>query len=140
MITSAYTLMQPKNGEIGRFIEALYIALDNRKLLSPMYSGLRNTIAPSRFLSMRMPLPPKEERAAILAAIESEAETINKTLAKVTSEIDLIREYRTRLVADVVTGQLDVRHLALPEVEESLVESFDARDEDEELEELETEA
>ena len=29
-------------------------------------------------------------------------------------EIDLIREYRTRLIADVVTGKVDVRHLAPP--------------------------
>jgi type I restriction enzyme S subunit len=29
-------------------------------------------------------------------------------------EIDLSREYRMRLVADVVTGKLDVRHLAPP--------------------------
>jgi type I restriction enzyme, S subunit len=27
-------------------------------------------------------------------------------------EVDLIREYRTRLIADVVTGQLDVREAA----------------------------
>ena len=36
-------------------------------------------------------------------------------------EIDLLREYRTRLIADVVTGKLDVREAAarLPdEVEE----------------------
>ena len=33
-------------------------------------------------------------------------------------EIDLIREYRTRLMADVVTGKLDVRGVALPSVEE----------------------
>ena len=32
-------------------------------------------------------------------------------------EIDLLREYRTRLIADVVTGKLDVREAAakLPE-------------------------
>lgn len=34
-------------------------------------------------------------------------------------EIDLLREYRTRLIADVVTGKLDVREAAawLPEAE-----------------------
>ncbi len=34
-------------------------------------------------------------------------------------EIDLVREYRTRLISDVVTGKLDVRGVALPELEES---------------------
>lgn len=42
-------------------------------------------------------------------------------------EIDLLREYRTRLIADVVTGKLDVREGAarLPDESEEL-ESIDA--------------
>jgi type I restriction enzyme S subunit len=34
------------------------------------------------------------------------------TTARLEREIDLLREYRTRLVADVVTGKLDVREAA----------------------------
>jgi type I restriction enzyme S subunit len=37
---------------------------------------------------------------------------IEATLGQVEREIFLIHEYRTRLVADVVTGQLDVREAA----------------------------
>lgn len=132
MITSAYTVMTPKDSEAGRFTEAFYIAMDNGKLLSPMYSGLRNTIAPSRFLSMRMPLPPKEERGRIVDFIEAESASIDATLAKVMAEIELIREYRTRLVADVVTGQLDVRHLELPDVGAETIADADVADETDE--------
>jgi hypothetical protein len=32
-------------------------------------------------------------------------------------QIDLFREYRTRLIADVVTGKLDVRGVELPDLE-----------------------
>lgn len=32
------------------------------------------------------------------------------------AEIDLVREYRTRLIADVVTGKLDVRGVDVPDV------------------------
>lgn len=32
-------------------------------------------------------------------------------------EIDLIREYHTRLISDVVTGKLDVRGVEMPEPE-----------------------
>ena len=32
-------------------------------------------------------------------------------------EIDLIREYRTRLIADVVTGKVDVRNIPIEESE-----------------------
>jgi type I restriction enzyme S subunit len=33
-------------------------------------------------------------------------------MARATAEVDLLQEFRTRLVADVVTGQLDVRDIA----------------------------
>ena len=42
-------------------------------------------------------------------------------------EIDLLREYRTRLIADVVTGKLDVREAAaeLPEVDSLAEDDLD---------------
>ncbi len=46
-------------------------------------------------------------------------EKIQAGIAQAQSEIDLLREYRTRLIADVVTGKLDVRQAAtsLPEID-----------------------
>ena len=40
---------------------------------------------------------------------------LNIILDRLHREIDLIREYRTRLIADVVTGKLDVRGVAVPD-------------------------
>ena len=42
---------------------------------------------------------------------------MSAAISRLEREIDLLREYRTRLVADVVTGKLDVRAAAasLPE-------------------------
>jgi len=64
---------------------------------------------------------PVEEQRAIVAHIEKLQKQIDKTISCTDSEISLLREYRTRLIADVVTGKLDVREAAasLPdEVEE----------------------
>ena len=44
MITGAYTIFECDDCQLRRYLEAYYIAMDDRKLLSPMYSGLRNTI------------------------------------------------------------------------------------------------
>lgn len=62
--------------------------------------------------------PPLAEQDAIVAYIKHENAPFDEALRKVRSEIEYIREYRTRLVSDVVTGQLDVRGLVLPEVED----------------------
>ena len=47
-----------------------------------------------------------------MRAIEAETGGLDTVMSRVTSEIELLREYRTRLVADVVTGKLDVREAA----------------------------
>lgn len=59
-----------------------------------------------------------EEQRTILDQIHEETATHRTAMARAQREIDLIREYRTRLVADVVTGHVDVRGLAaeLPDV------------------------
>lgn len=119
MITGAYTVMECRDLSIARFLEAFYIAMDDSKLLSPLYSGLRNTIPKDRLLGAKTPIPPAGERERILSFIAKETRAIQAGIDRTSAEIALVQEYRARLVADVVTGQLDVRTAAagLPVVE-----------------------
>jgi type I restriction enzyme S subunit len=112
MITGAYTVMESEDLSVARFIEAFYIAMDDRKLLSPLYSGLRNTIPKARLLGAKTPLPPANERNEILEYVTAESMRIQGAVDTLAREINLLQEYRTRLVADVVTGKLDVREAA----------------------------
>jgi type I restriction enzyme, S subunit len=59
-----------------------------------------------------------------------ETASFDSTITRLEREIELLREYRTRLVADVVTGKLDVREAAarLPE-EAGEVDLLDLSDE-----------
>lgn len=67
-------------------------------------------------------LPSLDEQSELLAALKSETGQIDRTEEKTQREISLLREYRTRLIADMVTGKLDVRGVELPEeVEEAEV-------------------
>ncbi|MCA8014863.1 restriction endonuclease subunit S [Burkholderia vietnamiensis] len=55
-------------------------------------------------------LPPTvDEQQAIVASIKTESAPLDDAIARTEEEIKLIREYRDRLIADVVTGQVDVR-------------------------------
>jgi type I restriction enzyme S subunit len=60
---------------------------------------------------------PLEEQQAIVKHVEESTRELNRVIVTADHEISLIREYRTRLIADVVTGKLDVREAAsrLPE-------------------------
>lgn len=64
-----------------------------------------------------IPLPPPEEQHHIVAFVEKETKPFEAASARTEREIDLLREYRTTLTAEVVTGKLDVRDAAkrLPE-------------------------
>jgi type I restriction enzyme S subunit len=120
MITGAYTVLECKDQEIAQYLELFYIAMDDRKLLSPLYSGLRNTIPKERFLGAKTPIPPSHERIAILNSVKKGTATLDLTIARTEREIALMQEYRTRLTADLVTGKLDVREAAakLPDADE----------------------
>lgn len=81
-------------------------------------------------------LPPLEEQSKIASYLKSETTLIDKTIARTEREIELIQEYRTRLVSDVVTGKVDVRSVDIPNfepVEADLEVQHDEEAEDEEM-------
>jgi type I restriction enzyme S subunit len=71
---------------------------------------------------MPSPYPPHDEQVRIADTIKRNTCAIDDAIDRCYRQIDLIREYRTRLIADVVTGKLDVREAAgnLPEEAEEL--------------------
>ena len=78
---------------------------------------------------MRQPVPPLIEQTSIVEYLEKATTDINAATSRSRREIELLEEYRTRLIADVVTGKLDVREATfkLPRVpdESRLPDRFD---------------
>ena len=64
-------------------------------------------------------LPPQCEQAGIVRFVDKAAADIEVRIACAQRQVELLQEYRTRLIADVVTGKLDVREAAarLPETD-----------------------
>ena len=56
--------------------------------------------------------PPLTEQAAIVAHLDKATAAIDAAVACARRQVELLREYRARLIADVVTGKLDVREAA----------------------------
>jgi len=86
-------------------------------------------IAEGRLGSFYVPFPPLPEQNAIVEYLDTQTAKIDAAISAARSEIELLREYRTRLIADVVTGKVDVREVAarLPEeLSEEEAESMDA--------------
>ena len=66
----------------------------------------------TRLVKMKIALPPLTEQQTIWSEISRTKSAYDESIGIVQREIALLLEYRTRLVADVVTGTLDVREAA----------------------------
>ena len=64
------------------------------------------------FFDIRLPVPPYVEQQAIVEYVDRTTIDIDTAITRARRQIDLVQEYRTRLIADVVTGKLDVREAA----------------------------
>jgi type I restriction enzyme, S subunit len=77
----------------------------------------QSNLNPTRYGRLQIALPPLYEQQAILQVQLANNSGLEKAIAAAQQELSLLLEYRTRLIADVVTGKLDVRDAAtrLPE-------------------------
>ena len=111
MLTGAYTAFKVYTElAIPEYIYNYYLCVDNIKALKPYYSGLRKTVRADKFQQIYMPLPPLNEQQSIVAYIEKKCEKIDKLTSELQSEIDYLKEYKQRLIADCVTGQINVQN------------------------------
>ncbi len=63
--------------------------------------------------SVWLPLPPLPEQTAIVRYLDKATAAIDTIISRARRQIKLLQEYRTRLIADVVTGQVDVRAMGV---------------------------
>jgi type I restriction enzyme, S subunit len=100
------------------FLTAAYFEL---RRLSDDAGSTKGALTCEDLRHFRVILPPLDEQERLVCRSIEETSQIEAAIVTALREIDLLREYRTRLIADVVTGKLDVREAAarLSEEEES---------------------
>ena len=98
------------------FLGAAYTEL---RAISSASGSTKGALTCEDIKSFWVALPPIGEQRALLLTISRELASVERCKTLAGREIALLREYRTRLIADVVTGKLDVREAAasLPEVD-----------------------
>jgi type I restriction enzyme S subunit len=98
-------------------------------------------LAEPRMKEITFFFPSEAEQVAIVDFVTRETTGISVAISQLEREIELLREYRTRLVADVVTGKLDVREAAAQLPDEVLPDTnADAADPGDDLEIADEEA
>lgn len=117
--TTELFVLRPSNKIYGMFLR--YLSSSKRFLelgAQHMFGATGQQRVQSSFLkNYELGLPPIKEQLMIVDFLIKETVLIDKTIARTEREIELIQEYRTRLVSDVVTGKVDVQSIEIPDFE-----------------------
>jgi type I restriction enzyme S subunit len=115
LVSPDYTVLRPVRKIEDRFFEAIYRTTACRVELRQRAKGIVQgfwRLYTDDFYDIRVPVPPVDEQKLIMAQLDIDLSGLNTAISNLEREINLLREYRTRLVADIVTGKLDVREAA----------------------------
>ncbi|NLN25468.1 MAG: restriction endonuclease subunit S [Bacteroidetes bacterium] len=95
-----------------------YIFIAGRCYLGLGKMGTQLNLNTDSVGGITIPLPPTNEIDDIVEFLDLETATINTTISTIEKEIALVEEYKTALIAEAVTGKIDVRGYEVPEVTE----------------------
>jgi type I restriction enzyme, S subunit len=130
-------------------VSPAYIVLNLSKRLNPIYANylMRSPVMVDQFVAaskgvgdiqrqiywpylrtVQVPLPPLDEQEQIVTYLDSETRALNSAILRTEREIALIWECRTRLIADVVTGKVDVRVVAAKLSQEASIDELGSHD------------
>lgn len=136
-----YRFTAKKDVAVARFLVYSIRCSASREQIEERATGASSSmqnISQSVIRNLLISLPPLDEQQSIVDCINQETALIDKTIARTEREIELIQEYRTRLVSDVVTGKVDIRSVEIPDFEPAETD-LEVQDDEESEDELITE-
>ena len=126
LVSPAYVVARPLKGTESRYFSNLFRTNAYMAEVDKYSHGIvrdRNRLYWEDFKQMPTPCPPPDEQGRIVRCLDKTTAAVDTAIDRACRQIDLLQQYRTRLIADVVTGKLDVREAAA-----SLLEEADERD------------
>ena len=109
IVTSAYLALQVRDNIIPEYLYLYLHSADIHKYFYSLGSGIRQNLNFTGLRDILIAIPPIKEQKAIVDYINAKISKIDSLIADLTSQIEKLKEYKQRLIADVVTGQVDVR-------------------------------
>lgn len=131
LITPNYTVFRSIRPVNMDFIELLFRTSRYLRGFRESVYGVTEGMSPlytKDFYRIPLLLPSLATQASVVDRVRADSATLILGISKLSREIELLNEFRTRLVADVVTGQVDVRRIAaiLPDATTPVDSSDDA--------------
>ena len=115
-LSPVYYVLKPRSSEhINAYFNAIFQVERFHSSLVRFGKGIlahRLRIPMIDLKTVMLPVPPPDEQLAIVDRVVRATAELKTAKASIASEIALLKEYRMRLISDVVTGKLDVREEA----------------------------
>ena len=113
IISAAYTILEPKSPEYADFYKYLFKSHNYIQILKTCVTGIREgqNINYSVLGRKHIALPPIEEANEIVNFISQKTSQIDTLISSLSQQITSLKEYKQRLISDVVTGQINVQHI-----------------------------
>lgn len=110
IISAAYTILTPLDTDNADYFKLLFKCYPFIQVLQTCVTGIREgqNINYQMLGRKFIPIPPIEEQRAIVAHIENKCSKVNSLITELEAEIEYLKEYKQRLIADCVTGQVKV--------------------------------
>jgi len=144
VISPDYTVLIPNTERIlPAFAETVLKSEKCRRELRIRVKGVTEgfwRLYTDQFNTIVLPIPQIEEQKAIMRKINEFADKTKGYIDIILREVEVLQELKTRLISDVVTGQIDVRDIEIPDydyIDDTTDADSDSKDEQEYDEEQE---
>lgn len=91
--------------------------------------SMRWRVYSQQFMNINIPIPPSEEQQKIVEYLDRKCMQIDASIGQIEESVAALQELKKCLVADIVTGKIDVRDFEVPAFE-YVEETADSSDED----------
>lgn len=109
IVTSAYTSLQARNSILPNYLYYQLHVNDIHKVFYGMGDGLRQSLNYAGLKRLLMVLPPLAEQQEIVEYIDRKTTEIDRLVVELIYQVEYLKEYKQRLIADVVTGKINVQ-------------------------------
>ena len=111
IISAAYTILTPNSAIDSGYAKLLLKSHNFIQLLKTCVTGIREgqNINYDLLKNKYIPIPPIDEQQDIATYIEHKTTEIDRLVVELTYQAEYLKEYKQRLIADVVTGKINVQ-------------------------------
>lgn len=109
IVTSAYEALKVREPNNADYIYYQLHVNDIHKVFYGMGNGLRQNLNYDGMRYMKLVVPPAEEQQEIVDHIDRKTKEIDHLVVELTYQVEYLKEYKQRLIADVVTGKINVQ-------------------------------